>query len=40
MVDDGGAAWLIENNCPPCCETATGLPHAEVLKDPCCEFLE
>jgi hypothetical protein len=33
IADQDGRAWLIENNCPPCVETATGLPHAEAFHD-------
>jgi len=31
IVDADGAVWLIECNCPPCTETATGLKEAEAL---------
>jgi len=33
MVDSAGRAWLLECNCPPSQDTATGLPHAEALHD-------
>jgi hypothetical protein len=32
-VDGSGRAWLLEVNCPPSQDTATGLPHAEALHD-------
>jgi len=33
MIDEDGLCWLLENNCPPCTETASGLPHAESFHD-------
>ena len=33
MVSDDGRAWLLECNCPPSQDTATGLQHAEALHD-------
>lgn len=33
LADTTGNAWLLENNCPPCCETASGLPFAEQFHD-------
>ena len=32
-MDAEGAVWLIECNCPPCVETATGIEAAENLHD-------
>jgi hypothetical protein len=31
MIDENGRAWILECNCPPSQDTATGLPHAEEL---------
>lgn len=33
MIDEEGLCWLLENNCPPCTETASGLAHAEKFHD-------
>ena len=33
VIDEAGGAWLLEVNCPPSQDTATGLPHAEALHD-------